>query len=140
MMPGTSSIVANASRPPTQPVSGSVAMTVAVRGASRSRAISPTISPGVSSTTVSLPSKPIWVTSAPPGRDKQKRHRELTLLHQHLPGRGGQRPQLRREWDQGLSRSSGKGIQRGQIGGADCGQAGHDLRLRRFAEVGQGNP
>ena len=45
-MPGISSMVANASRPPTQPVSRSVATTVAVRGVSRSNAISPTIRPG----------------------------------------------------------------------------------------------
>ena len=65
-MPGSSSIVANASRPPTQPVSGSFAITVAVRGPSRSNAISPTIIPGVNSATVSWPSMPVCVTSARP--------------------------------------------------------------------------
>ena len=66
IMPGISSMVANASRPPTQPVRGTVATTVAVRGASRSSAISPTMRPGVRSTTVSCPSAPAWLTSAWP--------------------------------------------------------------------------
>ena len=66
IMPGTSSMVAKASWPPTQPDSGSVATTVAVRGASRSRAISPTISGGENSRTVGTPSLPLCVTSARP--------------------------------------------------------------------------
>ena len=65
-MPGSSSIVANASRPPTQPDNGSFAITVAVRGPSRSKAISPTIIPGCDSATVSCPSTPLCVTSARP--------------------------------------------------------------------------
>jgi len=58
-MPGSSSIVANASRPPTHAVNGSFAITVAVRGPSRSKAISPTIIPGADSAMVSCPSTPM---------------------------------------------------------------------------------
>src|SRR6476469_1820849 len=65
-MPGSSSIVAKASRSPIQPDNGSFATTVAVRGPSRSKAISPTIIPGCDSATVSCPSTPLCVTSARP--------------------------------------------------------------------------
>ena len=97
IMPGSSSIVAKASRPPTQPVSGSVATTVAVRGVSRSKAISPTISPGANSATVDTPSAAGVRDLRPSGFDDQEGHRAFALAHQHLSGRRGQRAQLRRQ-------------------------------------------
>ena len=123
-------MVANASRPPTQPVNGSFAITVAVRGASRSKAISPTIRPGSNSATVSCPSTPVCVDLGASGSDEQKGHGEFALLHEHLARRRGQRPQLRRQWHESLGGAAGEDLQCGEFVGADDSQAGHVTRLR----------
>ena len=135
IMPGTSSMVANASWPPTQPDSGSVATTVAVRGVSRSSAISPTISRGANSMTVDTPSTPACVTSARPDPIKQERHRAFALAHQNLSRRSLQRAQLRRQRHQSIGGAAREDLQRGEFVGADGSQSGHVSRTIPGAAV-----
>ena len=61
----------------------------------------------------------------PPGSDEQERNCEFALLHQHLPGRRGQRPQLRGEGHQSLGWAAGEELQCGEFVGTDSNQAGH---------------
>ena len=137
-MPGISSMVANASRPPTQPVSRSVATTVAVRGISRSNAISPTIEAGLQfgDGVVAVDSGMGDFGAA--GADQQKGNRELALLHEHLSRRRGQRLQLRRQRRQGLGWAAGEDLQFGEFVGSDDSLAGHVTRLRRGRRDEQG--
>ena len=53
------------------------------------------------------------------GADQQERHGVLALAHQHLAGRGGQRPQLSGQRPQRRVRAAGEELQVGQFLGAD---------------------
>ena len=75
----------------------------------------------------------------PSGADDQEGNREFALLHEHLAGRRGQRPQLRGERHESLGGTAGEDFQRGQFVGADIGQAGHLTRLRLRRRDEQGN-
>ncbi len=59
----------------------------------------------------------------PTGADEQEGHRELALVHKHLPGRRGQRAQLRGQRHERSGGAAGEDFERGQFVGADIGQA-----------------
>ena len=59
----------------------------------------------------------------PTGADEQEGHCELALVHEHLPGRRGQRAQLRGERHESSGGAAGEDFERGQFVGADIGQA-----------------
>ena len=67
----------------------------------------------------------------PAGPDEQEGDCELALVHEHLPGRRGQRAQLRGERHERSGGAAGEDLQCREFVGADVGQAGHVTRLRR---------
>ena len=63
----------------------------------------------------------------PPGSDEKNETATFTLAHEHLPGRRGQRPQLRRQRRQILAEQPAK-IPIPRVRGTDSTQAGHVTR------------
>ena len=129
IMPGSSSNVAKASRPPTQPVSRSVATTVAVRGVSRSKAISPTMMPGANSATVDTPSVPVCVTSARPRLMAKKETARSPWRINTCPGAAVNGRNCAANGTNVSVGQPANTFSRGEFVSADGGQSGHVPRL-----------